>query len=92
MSESNPTTQPTQPSKKSDVNMDQCPTAGRYVYSVFHSIMFLIAIYLSWRCNKGFNLGSFLVACLCPYIYVIYILSTQGTCGLLANEEMPKVA
>ena len=63
-----------------------CIGTGRIIYSVFHSIMLIIAIYLSWRCNKGFNLGSFLVALIFPYIYVIYIIATQGTCGILSGE------
>jgi len=58
-------------------------STGRYIYSVFHSIMALVAIYLSFRCNKGFSFGPFLLACSCPYIYIIYILATQGTCGIL---------
>jgi hypothetical protein len=60
---------------------------GRYIYSVFHTIMSLIAIYLSFRCNKGFEFGPFLVACCCPYIYIIYVLATKGTCGILEGES-----
>lgn len=60
---------------------------GRYIYSTFHSIMALIAIYLSFKCNKGFDLGSFMLACCCPYIYIIYTLATKGTCGILGNES-----
>ena len=56
---------------------------GRYIYSVFHIIMSLVAIYLSFRCNKGFEIGHFLVAFCCPYIYIIYILATRGTCGII---------
>ncbi len=53
---------------------------GRYFYSIFHFIMALIAIYLSFKCNKGFNIGSFIIAICCPYIYIIYTLATKGTC------------
>lgn len=60
---------------------------GRYIYSVFHTMMTLVAIYLSFRCNKGFEIGPFLVACLCPYIYIIYILATKGTCGIIESEN-----
>ncbi len=60
---------------------------GRYIYSVFHTIMSLVAIYLSFRCNKGFEIGPFLVACCCPYIYIIYILATRGTCGIIESEK-----
>ncbi len=67
--------------------LTDCPpcdkgTTGRYIYSVFHSIMALVAIYLAFRCNKGFSFGPFLIACTCPYIYVTYVVATQGTCGV----------
>lgn len=50
------------------------------LYSMFHTVLALFAIYLSFKCNNGFNLGSFLVALICPYIYLIYILATKGLC------------
>jgi hypothetical protein len=56
-------------------------TTGKYIYMVFHIIMAFVAIYLSWKCNNGkFNLLSFLIALFFPYIYIIYILATRGTC------------
>ncbi len=58
----------------------------RAIYSVFHTVMFFIAIFLSFRCNKGFSFGSFLVACLCPPLYILYILVTEydkDLCGLI---------
>lgn len=60
---------------------------GRYIYSIFHLIMSLVAIYLSFKCNNGFNFGSFIFAICVPYIYIIYILATNGTCGLLENVK-----
>lgn len=65
----------------------QTSGTGRYIYSVFHLIMSLVAIYLSFKCNKGFDIGSFIVAFCCPYIYIIYVLATKGTCGLLEGEK-----
>jgi hypothetical protein len=65
----------------------QTSGTGRYIYSVFHLIMSLIAIYLSFKCNKGYDMGSFVVAFCCPYIYIIYILATKGTCGILEGEK-----
>ena len=48
---------------------------------VFHTMMALFAIYLSWKCNNGkFDVVSFLIAILCPHIYVVYILATRGVC------------
>ena len=53
------------------------------IFMVFHSIMALFAIYLSWKCNgQQFDLVSFLIAIFCPYLYVIYILATKGTCSV----------
>jgi hypothetical protein len=52
------------------------------IFMVFHSIMALFAIYLSWKCNgEKFDLVSFLIAIFVPYLYVIYILATKGTCS-----------
>jgi hypothetical protein len=63
------------------------PTQTNYFYYIFHVIMSFIALYLSFRCNRGFDVGSFLAASLFPYIYIIYILSTRGTCGIIAGEK-----
>ena len=44
-------------------------------------VWFLIAIfalYLSFKRNNGFNLGSFLVALLFPPIYIVYFYATEG--------------
>lgn len=60
---------------------------GRYIYSIFHVIMSLVAIYLAFKCNNGFDMGSFIIAFCCPYIYIIYILATKGTCGLLEKTN-----
>jgi hypothetical protein len=52
-------------------------------YFITHTIISFFAIYLSWRCNRGnFNIGAFLVALFCPYIYIIYALAVNGGCGL----------
>ncbi len=59
-------------------------SSGRQIYMIFHTIMAMIAIYLSYRCNnKKFNLTSFIMALIFPYPYILYTLSTQGTCGIL---------
>lgn len=59
------------------------------VYTIAHLIISLFAIYLSWRCNNGFNLLSFLVALFCPYLYIIYALATHGGCGAFGPVQMP---
>lgn len=56
-------------------------TTGKSIYFIFHIIMAFVAVYLSWKCNNGnFDILSFLVALFFPYIYIIYILATRGTC------------
>jgi hypothetical protein len=53
------------------------------VYSVFHLVVSVFAIYLSFKCNSGFDFGAFLMACCCPYIYVIYKFATSDNfCGI----------
>lgn len=61
----------------------KCGYMGRMIYSIFHMIMSLVAIYLSWKCNNGFNWLSFIGALFFPYIYIIFTLATKGTCGIL---------
>ena len=41
-------------------------------YSIFHLIVMLFAIYLSFKCNQGFKLVDFLFACFCPVLYILY--------------------
>lgn len=50
------------------------------VISLIHTLAAFYAIYLSFRCNKGFHLGSFTVAIFCPYIYIIYALAVMDLC------------
>jgi hypothetical protein len=50
-------------------------------YAIIHLILALFALYLSFKCNHGFNLVSFLAAFCCPYLYVPYILATKGMCN-----------
>lgn len=68
-------------------NKPQEPSYGRAIYSVFHTMMSIAAIYLSFKCNKGFNFLSFLLACCCPYIYIIYTLATKGLCDNIDKDE-----
>ena len=52
------------------------------IYGVFHTLMSFVAIYLSFKCNNNsFNIASFIMALCCPYVYIIYILSTKGICS-----------
>ena len=60
-----------------------------YFYSVFHVILSVFAIYLSFRCNKqGFDVFHFVFALFCPLIYILFIVATRGSCGLIPSERM----
>jgi hypothetical protein len=48
------------------------------VISLIHTLAAFYAIYLSFRCNNGFHLGSFVVAIFCPYIYIIYVFAVYN--------------
>jgi hypothetical protein len=72
--------------KKDKIIVMSKPTYG-VLYVITHFIISFFAIYLSWRCNKGFNLLSFICALFCPYLYIIWALATQGGCGILDNVQ-----
>lgn len=42
------------------------------VLRILYAVVSLIAIYMSFRRNRGFNFGSFLLALLFPPIYIVY--------------------
>ena len=47
------------------------------LYGLVHTLAFLFAVYLSFKCEKSFNFGSLLAACCCPYIYIVFIMATR---------------
>lgn len=65
---------------KKPYNMTKC------IYCITHIIISFFAIYLSWKCNDGFNLLSFMTAFICPYLYIIWALATRGGCGLFESK------
>jgi len=51
--------------------------------SLIHTILAIFALYLSFICNKGFDLASFLAATFCPYVYILYVFAIRpDLCGL----------
>jgi hypothetical protein len=58
-----------------------------YVYNIMMTIIawivFGFAIYLSFKCHKGFNIGGFLLAILFSPFYIIYHLAMTKLCGLM---------
>ena len=52
--------------------------------SMLYFVVMIFALYLSFLCNNGFDLGSFAMAVFFPYIYIIYKLATvKNFCGLI---------
>ena len=51
------------------------------LYTVFHLVVSVFAIFLSFQCNTGvgksFDVLSFLAALFFPYIYILYIFVTR---------------
>jgi len=58
----------------------------KIIYTIMHVIISLFAIYLSWKCNDGFEPLSFLCALICPYLYIIWALATRGGCGIFESN------
>ena len=49
-------------------------------YSIFHIFCMIYAFYLMFKCNKELNIGAFLFACCCPFIYILYHLIDANSC------------
>ena len=61
-------------------NKEPKNTSYKTIYSIFHSIIALFAIYLSFKCNNGFSFGGFFMAIFFPYIYIIYKAAMNNLC------------
>ena len=60
------------------------------IYLITHTILSFFAIYLSWKCSGSkFNWVHFLIALLCPHLYIMWSLAVHGGCGIF--EEPSKV-
>jgi len=49
-------------------------------YSVIHSLIALYAVYLSFKCNQGLNLGGLILALIFPWFYVLYHQAVSNGC------------
>lgn len=61
-----------------------CPECERKqrMYSIIHTVAFLVALYLYFSKNNTELHPSLLVVCCCPYLYIIYALAqSQGLVG-----------
>ena len=76
--------------KDSPVIYAQCQTSHyRSFYSIFHTIIALFAIFLSFKCNNGFNLPDFLLACCCPVLYILYKFAVSPNFCELTGISIP---
>ncbi len=62
-------------------------TPNSIFFSITHLIISLFALYLSWRCNNGFNILAFIAAFCCPYFYIIYAIAVHGGCNVFSNTS-----
>lgn len=47
-------------------------------FSVLYIVLIIFALYLSWKCNGGFDFPSVIVAVFFPWIYIIYYLVAKN--------------
>jgi len=58
--------------KKENFKVSSSFSITKIAMSIINLLIFIIAVYLSFKCNKGFKLESFLLACCCSPFYLIY--------------------
>ena len=62
--------------KNSSIKINFYQGGVKFYFAYFvQVVLFFLAIYLSFKCNKGFNLLDFLLACCCTPCYIIYRLA-----------------
>ena len=69
------------PKKKE--NFDDNIPIYNYVIALIMWIVSLFAIYLSFKCSKGFDIGQFLLAFIFAPFYIVYHLAVTNLCGLM---------
>lgn len=50
---------------------------GNPLVSLFWSLVTIYAVYLSFKCNKGFNFGHTILAFCCSPLYIAYQLAVN---------------
>lgn len=55
-------------------------SGGYSYYSILHILCMIYAFYLMFKCNRELNIGAFLFACCCPFIYILYHLIDIHSC------------
>jgi hypothetical protein len=59
---------------------------------IFNTCIWFVAIYLSFKCNEPYKISSFLIACCCPHIYLLFILAKYGKCDALVKRFAEEAA
>jgi hypothetical protein len=81
-----PSTSSLLPKSISDLSIKCESENNRVMYYIFHCLMSMAAVYMAYKCNGKMDIGALLVALLCPYIYIIYKLGTNGLCDNIAPK------
>jgi hypothetical protein len=71
--------------KKEKFDTNTTDDSYNLLVNVFSWIVLIFAIYLSFRCKKGFDIGHILLAVFCAPCYIVYHLATSNLCGLIKN-------
>jgi hypothetical protein len=62
------------------------------IWGIFNICIWIVAIYLSFKCNEPFSIGSFFIAFCCPHIYLIFTLAKYGKCDALVKRYAEQAA
>ena len=58
---------------------DEKQSVTSMVINFFWCVVCLYAVYLSFKCNNGFDLGGILIACCCSPCYIAYQYGVQDS-------------
>ena len=62
-------------------------TFASVISNIFYTAMMIYALYISFKCNSGFNFGSFLLALCCSPFYIAYRLAVPCTNTLVNTSR-----
>ena len=77
----------TQPPSKFFQSVNSTSTIASVISNIFYTSVMIFALYLSFKCNSGFNLGSFLLALCCSPFYIAYRLAVPCTNTLVNTSR-----
>ena len=50
------------------------------ILTIAHFLIMFYAVYLNFKCNNGFNFGTFLVAIFLPEFYILWVIVVEKFC------------